>query len=188
MTMRRNNAFQRATFATAQSLLGPNETYLDGTNMIYTHEQAAPEFVWLDWVRMKALRDAAPAQLMPLIRRIDAGRPKLMLLNYRTAALPPALQLYARSQFAPLWGNILYYAPIIAPPGFELHFDGTYLADRPARIDDIDIAAGARLPLHRGWHTMRASHPIRLRLLAPPGTPFDARFAAGGELLRNGFD
>ena len=188
VTMRRDNTFQRATFTTALSLLAPNETYIDGASMIYTQEQAASEFVWLDWVRMKALRDASPAQLMPLIHRIDTARPKLMLLNYRTAALPPTLQLYARSQFAPLWGNILYYAPVIAPPVFELHFDGTYLADRPARIDDIDIAAGARLPLHRGWHTMRASHPIRLRLLAPPGTPFDPRFAAGGELLRNGFD
>jgi hypothetical protein len=188
VTLQRDSAYQRATFNTAQALLAPNETYLDGTNMIYTRDQAAPEFVWLDWVHMEALRGTPPAQLMPLIGRIDAARPKLMLLTYRTAALPPTLLMYAHTQFAPLWGNILYYAPVIAQPAFDLHFDGTYLAEGPARIDDIAVTGGTRLTLRRGRHTLTAAQPVRLRLLPPPTVPLDWHFSGGGELLQNGFN
>jgi uncharacterized membrane protein len=187
-TLERSNALQHATFAAVESLLAPGETYIDGMNMVYTHEQPAREIIWIDAARMRVMQTEGPAALLALIRKIDAGRPKLWIINYRTLATPPLVRAYLRSQFAPLWGNVDYYAPVVPPGRFELHFDGRYATERSVRIDGIDVAAGTPVPLRRGVHALMDTRPVRLHLQPPSDAVLDPRFAAGGDLFAGIFD
>jgi len=183
---RPETGYQRAMVLLGEQLLGPGDTYIDGTNMLYRHDQASGDFFWIDAPTLAALRSLSPPQLMDVIRRADAAHPKLLILNYRIVGLPHLLQLYIRSRFRPLYGSILLYAAAIQAPTFTVDFDGTYAIDRPALIDGR--RADRFVQLTKGAHALGGVDRARLRLLPPSGVMVDPQYAEPQLLFRNIYD
>ncbi|HXG58327.1 MAG TPA: hypothetical protein VNL91_04850 [Thermoanaerobaculia bacterium] len=187
VVLQRDQSLQRATFHAAERLLDEGETYIDGTSMIYTRRQAVADLSWLDAPSLRALQQRDEASQLALVRSIDAARPKLVIENYRTVVLPKLVRMYIGSQFAPVWGNILLYAPVVVPPRFHLNHSGLYAVSADAKIDGTIVAGGATVRLRAGTHAIESSGPVRLRLL-PEAVSFDSRFASGGELFPAVYD
>jgi hypothetical protein len=178
--------YQRAMVETGEQLLGPHDTYLDGTNMLYRHEQASNDLFWLDAPAAAAMQHKSPAELAAIIRRIDASHPKLLIWNYRMAALPGPLQAYIRSRFRPLYGALGFYSEAIQSPSFSVDFDGTYALDRPAVIDGRQVRG--TVPLTKGSHALAGVASAQLALLPPRDLRVDLRFAQQRPLFTNVYD
>jgi hypothetical protein len=174
-------AHQKAMVDTGEQLLAPGETYLDGTNMLFRHDQASSEFNWIDATTLGAFSRLSEAEVMTMIQHADAGRPKLVIWNYRIAGLPEPIGIYIDRRFLPLYGNLLFYAPAIRVPSFYVAFDGEYAINTPAIIDGA--AVRNTVMLKRGSHMLSGVTSARLKLLPPPGLKADPEFAKPRDLF-----
>ncbi|HEV8658841.1 MAG TPA: hypothetical protein VGS96_09430 [Thermoanaerobaculia bacterium] len=174
-------AHQRAMVDTGERLLASGDTYLDGTNMLFRHEQASSEFTWIDATTLARFGSLSLAEVMTMIQHADAGRPKLVIWTYRIAGLPAPIQLYIDRRFLPLYGNLLFYGPAIRVPSFYVAFDGDYAINAPAAIDGVAVRDIVKLK--RGTHTLSGAATARLKLLPPPGLKVDPEFATPRDLF-----
>lgn len=182
----RDGGFHRAMFEAGEQLLGPGETYLDGTGMLFRRTQAHPEFSWLDAAAMNDLRNRSDADLRTIASELERNPPKLVIWNYRMAGLPPILQVWVLTHYAPMYGDIFFYAPVVQGPRFAVAFDGRYrIGNRPAVIDGAPVAG--EVVLHRGVHSVAIANPIRLRLIPPAGVQADMRYAAPQNLFADAY-
>lgn len=185
----RDSGFQRAMFHAGDQLLGPGETYVDGTSMLYRHEEALPVFEWLDAMGLQHLRKMPESELRNLVGSLPGNPPKLLLWNYRLAGLPPGLLAYFATQYRPVYGNLFLYAPIVGGSQFTIHFDGGYRVEgTEASVDGVSVRTGAIIQLKRGLHSLAADRPLRLRLLPPAGIDVDPRYADPNDLFPNVYD
>ena len=182
VTLRRDNAPQRAAVELAHALVGEDETYLAGVDLLYDRRQAPQALRFLDNNLQIRLHHAPPAQLAGTARAIATAANKTVVVNEQLSALPSPLLRVIRGRYAPLWGNVWIYAPAVLPGRFALEHDGTYElqplgAAGVVRIDGVVVAGS--LALARGAHTYAGAAPLRLKL-QPAGwrALADRRFAA----------
>lgn len=184
-SIRRDNSHQKATFHLAEALLAPGESYADGLGMLYRHRQADGLPGWIDKSVYEWLRTLKPDEAGKMIEEMDRNPPKLMLWNYRMAALPKPFMQPVLRRFAPLYGNIFYYAPVVDRSPFTIAFDGSYALDSPTAvaIDGRRVAPRGIVELRKGAHSIAASSPVRLRLLPPAGIEADPDFERPRDLF-----
>jgi hypothetical protein len=187
--LRRDNGFQQAMVHAGDQLLSAGDTYLDGTSMLFRHEQPRPRFDWLDAPAIQHLQAIPEHEQAELLADFARRPPKLLIWNYRLAAFPPLLRTYLASQYRPVFGVIFLYAPVAATPEIFLAFDGSYrIEGEDAVIDGASVSRGAIVKLRRGRHAVVAPRPIRISLLPPSGIEVDPRYAAPQDLFRDVYD
>jgi hypothetical protein len=120
------------------------------------------------------------------VDELERNPPKLVIWNYRMAALPPILQVWVLTHYAPMYGDIFFYAPIARGPQFTIAFDGRYrIGNAPAVIDGVSVAN--EVVLHRGMHSFGGAAPLRLRLIPPAAIQADMRYAAPQNLFADAY-
>jgi hypothetical protein len=162
----RDQAYQRETVELADAILGPGDVYVDGVGMAYRHEQAVEAIRWLDAPRLGEIGRFSPADQEALLGEIRASSGKLLIMNYRIAALPPAAKEPLDRRFAHLAGGVFIYAPIVSDGDAEIDFGGTYFLppEAPAlRIEGRSVRPGETVALERGTHSI-VGGPARLVL------------------------
>jgi hypothetical protein len=160
---------QRASIRLVHGLLGPGESYLAGTDMVWDRPHQPAELRWVDAEVARQLRQAPPAEIARLADSIGTSPIKFIIRNYRVDFLPAPIVARIHADYLPLWGNVAVYAPTLAPGRFLLKFDGNYLlitaSGHPATIDGQMVASGRLLPLRKGLHQLAADAPVRLKLI-----------------------
>jgi len=165
----RDHGYQRHVIRLAGSMLGADETYLAGNDLIYNRRQAHPSLRRLGAAHVEAMRSWPPERVDALIAEIETARPKLLINDYRMRGLPGPVQRYFDTRFDYLWSSVRGYAPLVNPtePEFEIWFDGDYRiesADGTAVINGSSVEPGTMLTLPRGRHRNASRGPVRLRL------------------------
>jgi hypothetical protein len=179
----RSNAFQRQQVVVAERLLAPDDTYLAGVEMIHTRRQSLRELRWLDAPRLGALAGRSEAELVALVERLRAAPPKLLVWDYRLAALPGPLRRALETDWLPFYGNLRLYAPRL-PAGaqeFQLAFSGRYLLAAPGgarvAVDGVALEPGRPVALAAGLHRGQSDTEYRLAWLPDTGDlPLDPAF------------
>jgi hypothetical protein len=151
LALARNSDYQRYSVLLAQSMLRPQDTYLAGVEMVYSHAQSPKALAWVDVARAAALRKAATG---PLIRSLDDAPPKLLLRNYRMNSLPMRVRLYLRRNYKHFSGPIWTYCPRLDDESFRLGYSGTYevSARNDFFIDGIAMQPQQHVRLTTGPH------------------------------------
>jgi hypothetical protein len=173
--LERSNAFQREQVRLAEQLLGPQDTYLAGVEMVYTRRQSLSELRWLDAPHLQALNRQSEDELGVLEARLREGPPKLLIWDYRLAGLPARLRSALEADWLPFHGNLRLYAPRQSAGSRELRlaYPGAYrlLAPREARvvIDGAAVQPGQPVFLGAGRHQTTSDVEFRLAWLPAPG-------------------
>ena len=163
-----DNRFQNETVRLAETLLGPDDAYADGTGMVVTRRQAGSRWRGqvISWDRLGIggiLADARRGDVSR-IEKVFAGSPKVWILSYRTAALESVLEPYFRSSYVPISSNVLISGVKLVPGEetlFQNRWKGSYRlyrADgRPAAapfiVDGNSVTGG--VALGTGRHSIR---------------------------------
>ncbi|MEE8228066.1 MAG: hypothetical protein V3R30_14670, partial [Kiloniellales bacterium] len=163
-----DNRFQNETVRLAETLLGPDDAYADGTGMVVTRRLAGSRWRGqvVSWDRLGIGTILANARRGNLdrIEAVIKGSPKIWILSYRTAALDSVLEPYFRTSYVPISSNVLI-SGVKLVPGEEILFQNRwkgsyrlYRADgRPAAaplIVDGKPATGG-VALGAGKHSIR---------------------------------
>ena len=174
VALQRDSGFQRHTVELGHWLVKPEETYIDGINLLYRREQKVGALSWLGAPALRRLNGMTDAELQEIIEEMERQPVKLVVFNYRIEDLPQGLLMYLVPNFDHLWGNIMIYAPSIGPDDgqFAVKFSGHYRLEtsgsEPIRIDGRQVAGGETLLLDKGWHQVAGDTLFRL-VLAPEG-------------------
>ena len=181
--LERSNAFQRQQVALAERLLAPGDTYLAGVEMIHTRRQSLRELRWLDATRLGALAGKSEAELGALVERLREAPPKLLVWDYRLAALPGPLRRALEADWLPYHGNLRLYAPrlLAGAQEFRLAFSGRYLLAAPGgarvAVDGVALEPGRPVALDAGLHRVQSDAAVRLAWLPEAGhLPLDPAF------------
>ncbi|MEA2325975.1 MAG: hypothetical protein QOE68_934, partial [Thermoanaerobaculia bacterium] len=156
-TLSHTAAQQEALSRAGEQLVSPGEKYLDGVGILYRRRQSSVEIMWLDKERSDSVATLAPRELAAILRDIDEGPTKLIIWNYRLAALPSALRDALLTRFLPVYGNLFYYAPVATAPQCSLAYEGTYkvvAVNGSPVFDGKALAKGSELQLTKGPHTV----------------------------------
>ena len=173
--LQRSNAFQRQQVLLGEQLLAPDDTYLAGLEMIHTRRQSLRELRWLDAPHLGALARRSDADLGSLVEELRAAPPKLLVWDYRLAALPGPLRRALEAGWLPFYGNLRLYAPRL-PTGaqeFRLAFSGSYLLAAPSgahvAVDGVALEPGRPVTLDAGLHRGESDTEYRLAWLPDSG-------------------
>jgi hypothetical protein len=90
--LRATNEDQLRVVRTVESLLGPEDRYLDGTWMIATRRHAGK--IWWDAPSIRSIFESAERGEFTELDAAFAEQPKVVILNYRTQTLGPLLARY----------------------------------------------------------------------------------------------
>jgi len=187
VTLKRDNTYQRRTVEAAARIVQPPATCFAGVDLLYKSEPAVKSLQWLDAIRNGQLANMTPKEQLSLIAQLDRAQVKLVVMNYRIAALPRLFRLYIVSTFEPLAGNLFTYAPAIAPGTFKVAFSGRYRVESrgPIAIDGTQYAPAAVTTLAAGPHVFSGGR-LRLRLLVD--VPIDPMLQQPRELFDRVYD
>ena len=140
-----DNRFQNETVRLAETLLGPDDTYADGTGMVVTRRLAGSRWRGqvVSWDRLAIGRILSLARRgnLDTIEAIFAGSPKVWILSYRTAALDTVLEPYFRNSYVPISSNVLLSGVRLVPgdeTSFQNRWTGKY---RLYKADGSPVAA-----------------------------------------------
>ncbi len=173
----RSSEPQRFSVEIAEKLLAPGESYLAGMHMVHTRPHAGGgRLNWLDTRRLAAI-DRAEAEA--LVETLRGNPPKLVIWNYRIAALPPPLSTYLQENYGHFTGNVFLYSPMGRAGALPIAFAGEYLvvgADgQTLAIDGRALRPGESIHLEAGSHQATSEGAFRLALRpafeAPPRKP-----------------
>ncbi|MFB3150509.1 MAG: hypothetical protein ACE10M_08085, partial [Alphaproteobacteria bacterium] len=163
-----DNRFQNETVRLAETLLGPDDAYFDGTGMVVTRQQAGSRWRGqvVSWDRLGIGRILADARRGNLdhIEAVFAGSPKVWILSYRTAALDSVLGPYLRNSYVPISPNVLISGVKLVPGDetlFQNRWKGSYrlyradgrTATTPLIVDGNPVTGG--VALGTGKHSIR---------------------------------
>jgi len=184
---------QRANVRFVHALLGPGESYLAGTDMVWDRPHQPERLRWIDAEVARQLRQAPPAEIAALADQIDRAPVKFVIRNYRVDFLPAPLLARIQADYFPLWGNVAVYAPTIQPGRFALKFGGPYLvatrSGTTAQIDGRTYAHATTAILPAGSHQLAADSPVRLELIPPSWERYaDPDYRAPAELFGGVYD
>jgi hypothetical protein len=148
--LRASNADQLDTVREVESLLAPEDRYLDGTWMIATRRHAGK--IWWDGPALGAIVESAKRGAPEELERAFAERPKVVVLNYRTGGIWPLLARYVGSSYVRVAPNAMLAGVQIAAgaeasfenrwPGRYRLFDATGRAWNAAFRLDGDVVSG----------------------------------------------
>jgi len=168
--LERKNYFQHDMVVVANRILGPNDTYVDGMDLLFDRRQAATGLRWLDRRALERLHASGGEHHQQLIATIDESQSKLIIRNWRLVRLPRSIQTYLARNFLHLWGNIHIYAPTISAGerNLKFKFSGRYEVigseDLIVEIDGQSVGAGDFVELSADLVSTRSPEPFRLRL------------------------
>ena len=163
-----DNRFQNETVRLAETLLGPDDTYADGTGMVVTRRLAGSRWRGqvVSWDRLAIGRILSLARRgnLDTIEAIFAGSPKVWILSYRTAALDSVLGPYLRNSYVPISPNVLISGVKLVPGDetlFQNRWKGSYrlyradgrTATTPLIVDGNPVTGG--VALGTGKHSIR---------------------------------
>ena len=179
--LERDHAYQRDVVRLAHAMLGENDTYLAGNDIIYDRHQSHTALRRLSAYQIEAMKLWPPERFSALIAELERARPKLVLDDSRMRRLPAPLTTYLASRFDRLSLSLNGYSPAVGSgeTQFELWFDGDYqveTADGDAEIDGLRMTPGSVVTLQRGSHRNNSASAVRLRLL-PRGVAVDSAVA-----------
>lgn len=191
--LERDQSAQRSTFQLGDDLLKSGGTYFAGMNYLYHRSQSpVPLLDWLDGPTVAAVRKQPARETLDLIKALDGTETKFLIRNYRIDALPPPFQMYFRSRFDHLWGNVYIYAPRVRTGAFHLKFSAPYLVSAPPggriAIDGREYQSGELPSLTAGRHTADSPTTFRLTLIPSSRIRLDPRFRSSGELFPAVYD
>jgi hypothetical protein len=170
---RLDNDYQHHMLTLASVLVAPDEYYLATTDMLYTRTQSSSLLRRVSYPRRRELAEDAENATRTILNDFLERPPKILIRNDRFSSFPSKVRKYLRDHYAPLWGSIDLYAPVVraADARLDLQFGGDYRwtsADhRPARIGVLTVEDGGTVKLERGPLRIRSSSEGRLSLRAP---------------------
>lgn len=184
----RDNGFQRSSVRLAEAILEPGDTYLAGTEMLPGHQQAAARH--LAWLDRRHLLRVGFADKARLIAELEASPPKLILMNYRIAALPPRIRQYLADNYQRYYGAAHTYSPLIRSQRFQIGLDGVYelRAQVACELDGRRVEPGQHVALTRGSHTASMTGFRLALVVAPPSELLDPRYADDQKLFDRPYD
>lgn len=185
MLAQTDNGYQTRMIRLAHSLLNNQETYVAGIPFLYSTMQPiagmknliTPALQYLhtpdkalEYMLMTSLY-MEPRTEQQVCADFEKTPVKLIINNYRIAALPQTIQTYLDNHYLHFWGSIYLYAPVIAKntTTFSLLFSGKYtvLAPQGSRvnIDSKSFTTGTVIYLNTGIHHSKTKMDYRLKLL-----------------------
>ena len=168
--VQRDNSFQKATVNIAEAALGKGDTYLAGNDIVHTRDQVLPGLARLGAAVQAELHRRSAADIEMIVRQLANHPPRLVMANYRVAALPSPIRAYLANNYAHFWSNVFSYAPRVDPgqQAITVAFSGDYGIDGPAGkavvLDGQMHEPRESVRLLRGQHAIQLVAPIRLRL------------------------
>lgn len=171
VVLARDNAYQRYNVKLAGALLGPDDTYVAGTDIIHDHEQTIRPLERLDGYMLARLRAQPAPVLTSFVRALAQRPPKLFIANYRVYGMPRPLLDFIDTDYARLSGSILAYAPRweAGVTRRAVAFGDRYQVDTrtpgTVQIDGREYRTGALVMLTAGMHNLSAKQTVRMRLL-----------------------
>lgn len=171
--LRYDNGYQRHMVEITHALLGPEERYLAGVDLVFDREQAASLVRRMSHSRRVHVKTLPRAAIMSAALELRARPPKLVIRNERYRSFPFPIRRFLETHYADFWGNIRIYAPPFQARSREitLAHPGTYrvVTDDTTHIliHGQWVAAGATVSLPVGRYALRATSTGRLKLTAP---------------------
>ena len=98
-----DNDYQIAVVDRLHQILGPEDSYFDGTGMALTLPRS--DDIWLDVINQTAFRQH-PEAISPLIADLTDSQIGAVVLNERVDALPEEFQQFRRHYFVQDWGSV----------------------------------------------------------------------------------
>jgi hypothetical protein len=162
---------QRQTLALAEALLGPDEHYFAGFQLLprlYAHDRTLGMVDTNTAHPIHALSAAEHAAILERFRQ----EPIRFIVWTSTIddGVPQVIKDHLFATYAPFWGNLWLYAPQGRQGDSQVNllFAGRYTieTEQPAQvtIDGKSHASGATIELERGEHAIRTAVRCRLRL------------------------
>src|SRR5262245_29721434 len=107
IALARSNAYQRYNVRLASAMLGPDDTYLAGSDVVHDRRQPFPLVAHLDGQALDRLRRRGEPAARTIVAALDAAPPKLVIGNYRVYNLPPAVLRWIGLHYRRFSGSIL---------------------------------------------------------------------------------
>ena len=171
LVLERDNGPQRNALKLSEFILGENDSYLAGINMIFNRKQP-PGLGWLDTNRLRMIKSSNPEIY---IQRIQNNQPKVYIENYRIRSLPSKIKNYLINSYTRLHGNVHIYCPVISKleNRFQIPFNGSYYPRYYRDNSFMSVIIDGKLqlrakqfPLKKGIHTVKTDMDFRI-CLAP---------------------
>ena len=182
----RDSSYQRSVLELADQLVGPNESYLAGVDLLYDRRQSPARFAWLDRPRRSDLAHLQGPDLEEVRQELAEAPLKVLIDNYRLRELPSVLRDELDRKFRHIFGHVAIYSPCVSAGETEVDvaFSGAYTLAAAASclIDGRTVESGERIPLEAGSHFLHC--PLEARLDLDPGVDIPTQ-AAELELFPN---
>jgi len=117
-----DNDYQIAVIDRLHQVLGPEDSYFDGTGMAPTLERSS--MIWLDVISLTTFRKH-PEAVEPLVEQLAGAHIGAIVLNERVEALPPSFQRFRNTFFVQDWGSVFVPGTEVdtsVRPGMEVSF------------------------------------------------------------------
>jgi len=173
-----DNDYQIAVIDRIHQVLGPQDTYFDGTGMALTLPRS--DDIWLDVINQTAIKQN-PDAVLPLIDKLAGASIGAIVLNERIEALPARFHQFRETYFVQDWGSVFVPGadlqthamvdrelPLPILTAGTYHVRGDAGAWRHIRIDGQPLG-GQIIRLEAGDHRVTADANVgRVRLLRLP--------------------
>ncbi|MBF0188074.1 MAG: hypothetical protein HQL50_09110 [Magnetococcales bacterium] len=171
-----DNALQRRSVALAEEILKPGDHYLMGLLLFkdrpHTYRQ---RLSWLDLPARGVLRQVDQNMV---IKRIKREMPKLVVVNYRTQALPKPVKAFLKKHTTYYCNHLDIYAPTldVGQKAAPLAYAGRYrvmTSSTGASVNGVAVAPGHTLDV--GKEPVSHTGMVRLRLVPERDITADGR-------------
>ncbi len=171
-----DDELQRRVVREAEALLGPEDRYLDGTWMVVSRRHAG-KVMW-DTKVVSDIRSAAGQGHFEAMGAVFAEQPRLVVLNFRTLALGPAIRRYLEGSYVRVHPNLLLSGALVSPGesvAFLARSPGSYslYQESGAPVREVFLVDGRpaqhSVPLVAGLHEVRVDVRSTARALFPEG-------------------
>ncbi len=186
-----DNGPQRLTLKLTEALLGPEDRFFAGFQLLYRREANAQAMSMTDGHSSPPTQALTPTQVAEILDRLEREPIRLVIYTFKVHAFefekrevgnldarlnlaeaPFAIRRHFYRNYAPLWSNVWIYAPQVKPSdsAVELLFTDVYSIETerptPVLIDGQTYAPRATVELRRGHHAIATASRLRLKLRA----------------------
>ena len=164
---------QRQTVVLTEALLGPEDRYFAGFELLLHSNAHAKALPFTDTNGAIPIQDVTTAESARILERLQEEPIRVVVYNYKIDnEVPQLIRTYLYRNYAPFWSNVWLYAPQVKPADSEINllFTDSYTIETEepqfVRLDGHTYASGTTVALERGRHTIAT--PARLRLKLQP--------------------